>query len=152
MEHSSPDGHVGHIAYLRIAGSCEIWYDLSIFDVSGIGSLWAGTLSLGGVVGDGRCCDVWEFSRNTSVRQSVALSSSRESQVRVVVDVPSAGRETDCFLWVIQQANVVGCCPGVQAFTFKGCFSVNPFVMLAIEVANIQIGVWEHRDGRWCKS
>jgi len=24
--------------------------------------------------------------------------------------------------------------------------------MLAVEVANIQTGVWERRDGRWCES
>jgi len=28
--------------------------------------------------------------------------------------------EADCFLWVIQQSKVVGCCPGVQYNGFLG--------------------------------
>ena len=31
-------------------------------------------------------------------------------------------------------------------------FFVSPVDMLAVEVVNMQIGVWEHRDGHWCKS
>ena len=59
--------------------------------------------------------------------------------------------ESGCFLWAVQQSKVVGCSPGVQALTFR-CFVVIPVNMLAVEVANIQVGVWERRDGRWCKS
>ena len=59
--------------------------------------------------------------------------------------------QTGYFLWVMQQFKVVGCCPGVQAFTVR-CFVVTPVDMLAVEVTNIQTGVWERRDGRWCES
>jgi len=60
--------------------------------------------------------------------------------------------ETGCFLWVIQQSKVVGCCPGVQVLTVRRCFVVTPVDMLAVEVTNIQTGMWERRDGRWCES
>ena len=84
MAHSSCDGHVGYIVWPEIAGSRKnSWYALSMFDVSGggnlsadssvrgqkrlqsalrklqrfTGSLWAGTLSFGGVMRECRCCD-----------------------------------------------------------------------------------------------
>jgi len=50
------------------------------------------------------------------------------------------------------QSKVVGCCPGVQALTVRGCCVVTPVDVLAIEVANVQGGVWERRDGRWSES
>jgi len=34
----------------------------------------------------------------------------------------------------------------------RGCCVVTPVDMLAIEVANVQTGVWERRDGRWSES
>ena len=37
----------------------------------------------------------------------------------------------------------------VQALTVRGCCVVTPVDVLAIEVANVQVGVWERRDGRW---
>jgi len=49
-------------------------------------------------------------------------------------------------------SKVVGCCPGVQALTVRGCCVVGPVDMLAIEVANVQTGVWERHDGRWSES
>jgi len=52
----------------------------------------------------------------------------------------------------MQQLKVVDCCPGVQALTVRRCFAVVPIDMLGVEVANIQTGVWERRDGRWCES
>jgi len=47
---------------------------------------------------------------------------------------------------------VVGCCPGVQALAVRGCCVGTPVDMLAIEVANVQTGVWERRDGRMSES
>jgi len=46
----------------------------------------------------------------------------------------------------------LGCCPEVQAFTVRGCFVVTPVDVLAVEVTNVQTGVWERRDGLWCES
>ena len=63
-----------------------------------------------------------------------------------------AREEIGCFLWVVQQPKVVGCCPGVQALTVRGCCVVTPVDVLAIEVANVQAGVWERRDGCWSES
>jgi len=89
-----------------------------------------------------------ELSKNTAVRQSAVLAKTRRGQVRVGADVPSVRGETGCFLWVIQQSKVVGCCPGVQALTVGRCFVVTTVDMLAVEVTNMQTGVWERRDGR----
>jgi len=87
-----------------------------------------------------------------SVRQSAVLAKARECQVWVGADVPTAREETGCFLWVVQLSKVVGCCPGVQALTFRGSCVVILVDVLAIEVANVQAGVWERRDGRWSES
>jgi len=74
-----------------------------------------------------------------------------KGHVRVAA-VPSVRGETGCFLWVIQQSKVVGCGPEVQALTVRKCFVVTPVDMLAVEVTNIQAGMRERRDGRWCES
>jgi len=74
------------------------------------------------------------------------FAEAREGQVWVGADVPMAREETGCFLWV------VGCCPRVQAITVRGCCVVTPVDVLAIEVANVQAGVWERRYGRWSES
>ena len=34
----------------------------------------------------------------------------------------------------------------------RRCFVVTPVDMLAVEVTNVQTGVWERRYGRWCES
>ena len=80
------------------------------------------------------------------------LAETREGQVWVDADVPTSREETGCFYWVVQQSNFVGCCPGVQALTVQGCCVAAPVDMLAIEVANVQAGVWERRDGRRSES
>ena len=80
--------------------------------------------------------------------------SGRGSQRSGLVgaDVATAREKTGCFLWVVQQSKVVGCYPRVQALTVQGCCIVTPVDVLAIEVANIQTGTWERRDGRWSES
>ena len=80
------------------------------------------------------------------------LTETREDQVWVGADVPLLREEASCFLWVVQQSKVVGCCPGIQALTVRGYFVVTLVGMVAVEVANMQAGVWERRDGRWCES
>jgi len=90
--------------------------------------------------------------QNTSVRQSAVLAKTRKGHFWIGADVPTAREETGCFLWAVQQSKVVGCCPGVQAVTVRGCCVVNPVDMLAVEVTNIQTGVWKRRDGRWGES
>jgi len=77
------------------------------------------------------------FLEHTSVRQSAVLAETLEGQVWVGPYVPSVRRETGCFVWVIQQSEVVGCCPGVQALTVRRCFVVTPVDMLAVEVTNM---------------
>jgi len=101
---------------------------------------------------EGRCCDRGNFPLDTSVRQSAVRAETRKGQIWVGADVPAAREETGCFLRVVQQSKVVGCCPGVQALTVRGFCVVTPVDMLAIEVANIQTGVWERWDGRWSES
>jgi len=62
-----------------------------------------------------------------------------------------AEKRSCLFLWVIQQSKVVRCCPGVQALTVRKWFAVTPVDMLAVEVTNIETGLWERQDGRWCE-
>ena len=95
---------------------------------------------------------VRDLSLKTSVRQLVVMADTREGHIQGGADVPTVRGETGGFLWVIQQSKVVGCCPGDQALTVRGCFVVPPVDMLAVEVAKIQAGVWERRDGRRSES
>jgi len=74
------------------------------------------------------------------------MADTREGQVRVGADVPSAREKAGYSLWVEQQPKVVGCCPGGQALTVRNC--CNPSWRAA---PSIQTGVWERRDGRWCE-
>ena len=108
------------------------------------GSLWEGTLNLGVVMREGQCFDHGNFPWTR-------LSGSQLSWPRLAkarsADVPTAREETGCFLWVVQQSKVVGCCPGVQALTVRGCCVVTLVDVLAIEVTNVQAGVWERQDG-----
>ena len=86
------------------------------------------------------------------------LSGSRLSWPTLVKDrsgfIPMfhPWKEKPTSFWVIQQSKVVGCCSGVQALTIRGCCVITPAEMLAVEVANIQDGLWKRRDGRWCES
>jgi len=99
---------------------------------------------------EGRCCDHKNFPRTRL--SDTRLSWPRLTKVWVGADVPTAREENGCCLWVLQQSKVVGCCPGVQALTVRGCCVVTPVDVLAIEVANVQAVVWERRDGRWSES
>jgi len=101
---------------------------------------------------EGRCCDRGNAPRtNTSVRQSVVLTETREGQFRVDADVPSVSGETDSFVWVGQQSKVVRCCPEVQPLIVGTFFAVTPVDMLAVEPAIIQTCAWERQDTSWCE-
>ena len=115
------------------------------------GSLWTGTLSFGGVMRDGRCCDRGNFPR--TCLSGSRLSWPKLSNARSGL-VPTFHRweKLACFLWVIQKCKVVGCCPGVQALSVRRCFVVTTVDMSAVEVTNIQTGVWERWGGLWCES
>ena len=115
------------------------------------GSLWAGTLNLGVVMREADVVTAGTFLGHLCPAVGCP-SENREGQVWVGADVPTAREETSCFFWVVQQSKVVGCCPGVQALAVPGWCVVTPVDMLAIEVANVQTGVWERRDGRRSES
>jgi len=67
-------------------------------------------------------------------------------------DVPLVRRgETGCSLCVIQQPEVVGCCPEVEDLIIRGCSAQTPVDMLAFEVTSIEAGVWERQNGHKCK-
>jgi len=53
------------------------------------------------------------------------VAGTREDQVWVGADDPTAREETGCFLWVVQQSKVVECYPEVQALTVR-CFVITP--------------------------
>ena len=176
MAHSSSNGHVGCIVWPRIVSSCKNpdlpsqYLMCPEVAISQWAHLWVGKSACNqpceGSNGSlGHCGQEswvlvalwpmlwpWELSLNTSVWQSAVLVETRKSQVRVGADIPLVREESGCFVWVIQQSKVVGCCPGVQALTVRRCFVVTPVDMLAVEVTNIQGGVFEHRHGRWCES
>jgi len=58
--------------------------------------------------------------------QLVVLANTRQGQLRVGAYVPSVRGETGCSLRVVQQSEVVGSCPGVQALTDRRCFALTP--------------------------
>jgi len=82
------------------------------------------------------------------VRQSAVLVETREGQVWVGADVPTAREQTGCFLWVC--TTVLGCWM-LPRLSLSGDV-VTPVDMLAIEVANVETAVWERRDGRRSES
>jgi len=101
---------------------------------------------------EGRCCDRENFPRTR-------LSGSRLSWPRLVKArsglVPTFQRREKKLavsFGLYNSQKVVGCCPGVQALTVRGCCVVTPVDVLAVEVANVQAGVWERRNGRWSES
>jgi len=98
---------------------------------------------------EGRCCDHGNFPRTR-------LSGSRLSWPKLAKArsglVPTFQRREKKLAVSFGLYNKFGCCPGVQALTIRGCFFITPVDMLAVEITNIQTGVWERRDGRWCES
>jgi len=100
----------------------------------------------------GRCSDHGNVPRTRLFGNRLSWPKLAKARSGLVPTFHRRG-ETDCFLWVIQQSKVVGCCPGVNALNFRRGFVVIPAVdMLAVEVTNIQTEVWERRDGHWCES
>jgi len=93
---------------------------------------------------EGWCCDCWNHLR-THVKQLVVMADTCKVQTPIVADVPSV-REAGYSFYVVQQHKVVGCCPGGQALTVRRC-AIIPDDVLAVEVASMQTGVWEHQDG-----
>jgi len=105
------------------------------------------TVSLGGVMKDSRCCDRGNFPRTRQSGSRLSWQHSRRPSPGWCWC--SIGERTNWLpLWVVQQLKVVGCCPGVQALTVRGCFVVAPVDMLAVEATNKQTGVREPRDDR----
>jgi len=114
------------------------------------GSLWAGTLHLGSVMREGRCCDRGNFPRTRlsgsrwywpklakARSELVATFQRREKKLSVSFGLYNSPRLLD----VAQDYRLS---PSGDVVT--------PVDMLAVEVANVQTGVWERRDGRWCES
>jgi len=95
----------------------------------------------------GRCCDRGNFPR---IRLSGYPGRNSRRPGLGWCQRSIGGRRN--WLLHLGRAVVYGCCPGVQALTVRGHFVVAPVDMLAVEVANIQTGVWERRDGRRCES
>ena len=111
--------------------------------------LWAGTLSLGGVMREGLFCDHWNFPR---IRLSGSgLSWTTLAKVRSAL-VPMFHGERRNWTLHLGHTAVQGCwlLSGIQALTVRRCFAVALVNMLAVEVVDIQIELWERRDGgRW---
>ena len=75
------------------------------------GLLWAGTLSFGGVMREGRCCEYGNFPRTRLFDSQLSWTKPRR---------PGLGwcrrsigeRRSWLFSLGVQQSMVVGCCPG----------------------------------------
>ena len=104
-------------------------------------SLWAGTLSLDGVMREGDVVTAGTFLEH--VCSAVGCLDRSPGWCRRFV----GERRSWLFLWVIQQSKVVGCCLGVQALTVRRCFC-NP----NWHVGSLSHQHTERRDGRWCES
>ena len=89
---------------------------------------------------------------DTSVRQSAVLAKIVKARFGLVPTFQRREKKLAVSFWVVQQSKVVGCCPGVQSLAVRGCCVVTPVDMLAIEVTNVQTGVWERRDWRRSES
>ena len=70
----------------------------------------------------------------------VVLTDTREGQVQAGAHDLSMRGVTGYSLWVLQQPEVIGCCPGGRTLTVRRCCAVAPVDMLAVEVASIQTG------------
>jgi len=121
------------------------------------GSLWAGTLSFGGIIREGRCC---ERRKGRPMLWMQELS-------RLVVGFPDKNMWRPSLGWrklsIMKRRNwlfpfgyitVQGCwmLPRSPGSHHQEMFFVTPVDILAVEVTNIQTGVWECRDNRWFKS
>jgi len=153
--------------------SQKSWYALTIFGVSGGGNLstdspvrkrkhfqsalrkfqrftrwlWAGTLNLDGVMREGRYCDRGNFPRTR-------LSSSRLSWPKLAKArpglVPTFRRREKKLAVSFGFYNRPRLLDVAQESRLSPSGDVvTPVDMLAVEVANIQTGVWKRRDGRW---
>jgi len=100
---------------------------------------------------EGRCCDCGNFPRT-------CLSGSRLSWPRLEKArsglVPTFQGERRNWLFPLGYKTVQGCwmLPRSPGSHRPGCCVITPVDVLAIEVANVQAGVWERRDGRWSES
>jgi len=114
------------------------------------GSLWAGTLNLGGVMREGRYCEWGNFPRTplSGIRLSwpklakarsglVPTLQRRDKKLAVSFGLYNSTRLLDL-------AEESGLSPSGDVVT--------PADMPAVKVANIQSGVWERRACRWCDS
>jgi len=178
MAHSPSDGHVGYIVLPQIAGSCKnpgmpsqylVCPEVAICQRI---HLWEGKSASNrpcenSNASPDRCGQepwilVAFWGRADVVASGTFLEHvclvvgcpgrNSRSQVWVGADIPTAREETGCVFWVIQQSKVVWRFPGVQALTVRRCCVVTPVDMLAVEVTNVQTGVWKRRDVRWGES
>jgi len=87
---------------------------------------------------------------DTSIRQSAVLVETREGEIWVGADVPMAREETGCFFGMYNSPRLLYVAQ--ESMLSPSGDVVTPVDVLAIEVANVQTGVWERRDGRWSES
>jgi len=86
---------------------------------------------------EGRCRDRGTFPRTCLSGSWLSFQHSRKAKSTLM---PTFHRREEKLAAPLG-SQVSGCCPGVQALTFKRIFAVAPFDMLAVEVANMQTGV-----------
>ena len=97
-----------------------------------------------------RCCDCGNFPRTRLSGSWLSWPKLTKARSGLMPTFHWWEKKLAVSFGLIEQSKVVGCCPGVQALAVRRCFVVTQVDMFAVEVTNIQIGVWECRDGRWC--
>ena len=179
MAHSSSDGHVGYIVWPQIVGSrknpgmpsqCLTYPEVAISQRI---HLWEGKSATNqpcesSNASPDRCGQEPWASVALWRKADVVTAGTFLEHVCPAVGCPGRNSWRPGLGWCrrpigerswlfplgysLQQPKVVGCCPGVQALTVRRCFVLAPVDMLAVEVTDIQAGVSERRDGRWCES
>ena len=67
-----------------------------------------------------------ELLKHTSVMKPVVWSSTHKGQVQIGSGVPAPGGETGCTLWIVEQQEVIICCPHNQTLSVGCIASVSP--------------------------
>jgi len=95
---------------------------------------------------EGRCCDRGNFPRTCLSGSRLSWPRLAKARSGLVSTFQRREKKLAVSFGLYNSPKLLDVCPGVQALTVQGCCVVTPVDMLAIEVANVQAGVWERRD------
>jgi len=178
MAHSSSDGHVGYIVWPQKVGSRKNPCMPSQYLMCPEVAISQGIHLWGGRSASNQPCESSNASpdrcgqepwASVALKRKAAVVAAGTFLEHVCPAVGCPGRNSPrpglgwcrCSIgerrsWLIPLGYITdqGCwmLPRSPNSHRQGCFVVTPVDMLAVEVTNIQTGIWERRDGRWCES